>query len=179
MKNILLILVLAFPLFAANLQLKSGSVAAHTEMMMDSTIDPLNSSLNAELTIEGSDITTLRGKFWVDMNLFKSDKSDRDKNMYKEVETDKFRLSTYTISKVTKQEQADTFVIEGVLNFHGIEKTLSAKAKITDANGLISIEANSMILVSDFGVKMPCMVFMCVRDRVDLLVKADLTTEQK
>ncbi|MDD5372970.1 MAG: YceI family protein [Sulfurimonas sp.] len=170
MKKLLLTLLLALPLFAVNLQLKSGSVAAHTEMVMDSTIDPLNNSLHADITMDGDDITTLKGKFWVEMNLFVSDKSDRDKSMYKEVEADKFKLATYTISSVTKAD--DSYTINGVLNFHGKEKPLSAKAKITMTNGTPTIEAASMILVSDFGIKMPCMVFMCVRDRVDLLVKA-------
>ena len=172
MKKILLALLLALPLFSANLQLKSGSVAAHTEMMMDSTIDPLNNSLRAEITMDGDDITTLKGKFWVEMNLFISDKSDRDKSMYKEVDADKFKLATYTISSVTKTEGESNYIINGVLSFHGKEKPLSAKAKITTTNGAPTIEAASMILVSDFGIKMPCMVFMCVRDRVDLLVKA-------
>ena len=66
MKKILLALFLTIPLLAANLQLKSGSVAAHTEMLMDSTIDPLNNSLNADITMDGGDVTTLRGKFWVE-----------------------------------------------------------------------------------------------------------------
>ncbi|MDD5401154.1 MAG: YceI family protein [Sulfurimonas sp.] len=170
MKKLLLALLLALPLFAVNLQLKSGSVAAHTEMAMDSAIDPLNNSLRADITMEGDDITTLKGKFWVEMNLFVSDKSDRDKNMYKDVEADKFKLATYTISSVTKTD--DGYTINGVLNFHGKEKPLSAKAKITTTSGALAIEATSMILVSDFGIKMPCMVFMCVRDRVDLTVKA-------
>ncbi len=172
MKKILLALFLTIPLLAANLQLKSGSVAAHTEMLMDSTIDPINNSLNADITMDGSDVTTLRGKFWVDMNLFKSDKSDRDKNMYKEVESDIFKLATYTISSVTKTESENSYTINGVLDFHGKKKPLSAKAKIVMSSDALAIEANSMILMSDFNIKMPCMVFMCVRDRVDLLIKA-------
>ncbi len=174
MKNILLALFLTIPLLAANLQLKSGSVAAHTEMLMDSTIDPINNSLNADITMDGSDVTTLRGKFWVDMNLFKSDKSDRDKSMYKEVESDKFKLATYTISSIAKAEGENSYTISGVLDFHGKEKPLIAKAQIVSVDGTLSISASSMILMSDFGIKMPCMVFMCVRNQVDLLVKADL-----
>ncbi|OHE15953.1 MAG: hypothetical protein A2540_05260 [Sulfurimonas sp. RIFOXYD2_FULL_37_8] len=174
MKKILLALFLTIPLLAANLQLKSGSVAAHTEMLMDSTIDPLNNSLNADITIDGSDVTTLRGKFWVDMNLFKSDKSDRDKNMYKEVEADKFKLATYTISSIAKAEGSNSYIINGVLDFHGQEKPLIAKAQIISTDDTLSINASSMILISDFGVKMPCMAFLCVRNQVDLLVKADL-----
>lgn len=172
MKKILLTLLLALPLFSANLQLKSGSVAAHTEMIMDTTIDPLNNSLRADITMDSNDITTLKGKFWVEMSLFKSDNGDRDKSMYKEVEADKFKLATYTISSVAKTEGENSYIINGVLDFHGKEKPLSAKAKITMTNGAPTIEATSMILVSDFGIKAPCMVFMCVRDRVDLTVKA-------
>jgi len=174
MKKILLVLILAFPLLAANLQIKNGSVAAHTQMIMDNTIDPLNNSLNADLTIQGSDITTIRGKFWVEMELFKSDNGDRDKNMYKEVESDKFKLASYTISGITKNGE-NSYTISGMLNFHGKEKPLNAQAKIVYANGALTIDASSMILVSDFGVKMPCMVFMCVRDQVDLSIKADFS----
>jgi polyisoprenoid-binding protein YceI len=172
MKKIVITLLLALPLFAINLELKSGSVAAHTEMMMDSTIDPKNDALKADISINNNDITTIKGKFWVEMGLFKSDKSDRDKSMYKDVEADKFKLATYTVSSVKKAEGQDSYIIDGVLSFHGKEKQLSAKAKITTIDGSLSINATSMILMSDFGIKMPCMVFMCVRDKVDLLIDA-------
>lgn len=172
MKNILLGLLLALPLLAVDLELKSGSVAAHTEMLMDSTIDPVNNSLQADISIENNDITTIKGKFWVEMTLFKSDNSDRDANMYKEIQTDKFKSATYTVGSVTKIDGEDSYMIDGTLNFFGQEKALSAKAKITTVDGSLLIEANSMILMSDFGIKMPCMMFMCVRDQVDLLVKA-------
>ncbi|MFA5233574.1 MAG: YceI family protein [Sulfurimonas sp.] len=172
MKKILVGLLLALPLFAINLELKSGSVAAHTEMLMDSTIDPINNSLQADISIDNNDITTIKGKFWVEMTLFKSDKSDRDESMYKEIQTDKFKSATYTIKSITKVEGKDSYMIDGTLNFLGKEKPLSAKAKITTIDGSLAIEAKSMILMSDYGVKMPCMMFMCVRDQVDLLVKA-------
>lgn len=172
MKNILLVLLLSFPLLAVDLQLKEGYVAAHTEMMMDSTIDPINNFLQAKISMQNSDITTIRGKFWVEMGLFTSDKADRDKSMYKEVETDKFKLASFTITSVTKTEVKDSYTINGTLSFHGQEKPLSAAAEITTKDGELLINATSKILVSDFGIEMPCMVFMCVRDQVDLLIKA-------
>lgn len=172
MKNILLVLLLSFPLFATDLVLRDGYIAAHTEMMMDSTIDPINNSLQADITIEGSDVTTITGKFWVEMNLFTSDKADRDDSMYKDVEAKKFKLATYTISKITKTDEEDGYTIDGKLDFHGEEKPLSADAKITIVNGSLEINATSMLLMSDFGIEMPCMVFMCVRDQVDLIIKA-------
>lgn len=172
MKKIMLVLLLSLPLLAMDLELKDGYVAAHTEMMMDSTIDPINNSLKADISIENNDVTTIKGKFWVEMSLFTSDKADRDKSMYKDVEADKFKLATFTISSVTKTEVKDGYTISGTLSFHGQEKPLSAKAEITANDGNLLINATSKILVSDFGIKMPCMVFMCVRDQVDLLIKA-------
>lgn len=171
MNKIVLLFLISIGLFGADLNLKNGSVAAHTEMLMDKTIDPLNNALQAAITMQNGDITTMQGKFWVEMSLFKSDKSDRDESMYKEIQADKFKLATYTISSVTKVDN-DTYKIKGKLDFHGVSKELEAKAKITATNSEVTLEATSMILVSDYGVKMPCMVFMCVRDQVDLSVKA-------
>src|SRR5690554_5896149 len=102
MKKILMILLLAFPLLALDLELKSGYVAAHTEMFMDKTIDPINNYLNAKVTIDNNDITTIKGKFWVEMALFSSDKARRDESMYEEIQTDEFKVATYTITDVKK-----------------------------------------------------------------------------
>ena len=135
MKKIFTMLLLALPLLAMNLELKSGYVAAHTEMMMDSTIDPINNYLNADITIDNNDITSIKGKFWVETNLFTSDKSDRDKSMYEEIETDKFAFATYTISSITKGEKEDGYIINGTLDFHGEKRELSADAKITTVDG--------------------------------------------
>ena len=172
MKKILLVLLMSLPLLATNLVLKNGYVAAHTEMMMDSTIDPVNNYLQADVTIDGNDISSLKGKFWVEMNLFTSDNADRDKNMYESVEEGKYKLATYTISSVAKTETKDVYTIDGVLSFHGTDKPLGAQAKIVVVDGSLTIDATSKILVSDFGVEPPCLVFMCVRDQVDLLIKA-------
>ncbi len=171
MKKIVLLFLISLGLFGADLNLKSGSVAAHTEMLMDKTIDPFNNALQAQITMQNGDITTMQGKFWVEMSLFKSDKSDRDESMYKELEALKYKLATYTITSVTKVD-GDTYKIKGKLDFHGVSKELEAKAKIIATGSDVMFEASSMILMSNYGIKMPCMVFMCVRDQVDLNVKA-------
>jgi polyisoprenoid-binding protein YceI len=106
------------------------------------------------------------------MTLFTSDKSDRDKSMYEEIEAEKFAFATYTITSIVKSEKEDAYVINGTLDFHGEKRELSADAKITTVNGSLVIDATSMILMSDYGIEMPCLMFMCVRDQVDLLIKA-------
>lgn len=172
MKKLLIVLLLSLPVFAMELKLSSGSVLAHTEMLMDSQINPINNFLKADISIQDSDVTSIKGKFWVEMFGFVSNKSDRDKNMYKEVEADKYKLATYTISSITKGTQKDSYTINGELDFHGQKKELSADAKISVKDGVLNLEAKTKILVSDFGIEAPCLVFMCVRDQVDLTINA-------
>jgi len=173
MKKLLLVLLFVFPLFAGNLALKSGFVAAHTEMMMDSTIDPMNSELHGNMSIEGDDLLTIKGKLWVELDLFTSDETDRDDHMDEAQEIQKFPIATYTVSSLTKNTDG-SYTIHGTLDYHGENKPFMANAEITDKNGLITISATSKLLVSDFGIEMPCMVFMCVRDQVDIFAKAVL-----
>jgi hypothetical protein len=113
MKKLLIVLILVFPLFGDSLSLKDGFVGAHTEMVMDSTIDPLNTNLKAEVTIDGDDILSLRGKLYLSMNLFVSDNADRDEHMNEMNEVDKFATATYTISSLTKSTKPDMYVIHG------------------------------------------------------------------
>jgi len=174
MKKLILILMFSLSLVAGNLELKSGFVGAHTEMLMDSTIDPLNTHLKADLSMSGDDILSLKGKLWLKMELFSSDESERDEHMDEAVNVDSFPLATYTVSSLTKKETKDNYVIHGTLNFHGQEKAFMLDAEIKDSGNGIAISATSSFLVSDYGVEMPCMMFMCVRDKVDIFAKAVL-----
>ena len=172
MKKLFLGLLLSLPLLAGSLQLQSGFIQAHTEMMMDSEINPLNKSLQADVSIEGTNIKTLAGKFWVDLNLFASDKKDRDEHMYESLESTKFTSATFSILNVEATAEANMYTVNGKLNFHGEERAQQAKAKIHFENNTLHFDATSMINMPDYGIEMPCMVFMCVRDQVDLVVKA-------
>lgn len=171
MKRLLFALVMTLPLFAGDLQLKEGFVAAHTEMMMDKTIDPINNTLHADMSMEGDDLSTLKGKLWIEMDLFSSDNADRDEHMHESNEVEKYPLATYMVTNIVKIN-GNSYTINGELDFHGQKKPLSLTSEITDKDGVLTISANSMFLVSDFGMEMPCMMFMCVRDQVDIFAKA-------
>ena len=78
------------------------------------------------------------------------------------------------VSSVTVDKEG-VYTIHGSLEFHGVEKPFMATAEIKEANGEITLSATSKILGSDFGIDMPCMVFMCVRDQIDIFAKAVFT----
>jgi len=176
MKKLLTILILALPLLASNLTLKDGFVSAHTEVLGDSSIDPLNTDLKANISMDDG-LESLKGDFSIDMGYFSSDNEDRDENMHETTEVEKFPLAKYTIKKVTKQEGENNYTIAGSLNFHGTDKALSFDAEIIEDSSDLVIKGTSTIMVSDYGVDMPCLggFFLCVDDKVDLFVKATLT----
>jgi polyisoprenoid-binding protein YceI len=175
MKTLLLTLLLAFPLLATNLKLEKGFVQSHTEMVMDSKIDSLNNSLHVEATMDANDITTIKGKFSLDVSLFVSDNESRDENMYEAIESVKFPLATYNITSITKADtDKDTYTLHGVLEFHGVKKSVDFNAQILDQGDTLYLSAETQILGPDFGIEMPCMVFMCVDDKIDILVELTL-----
>lgn len=102
MKIILLSLLVSVCVFAQNLTLKEGFVAVHTEMLLSSTIDPLNSFLKADVSINQNDILSLRGKFWIQMDQFYSDDKDRDEHMHKANKVTEFPLANFTLMKLSK-----------------------------------------------------------------------------
>lgn len=173
MRKIALIMLFALPLFSASLSLKEGFVAAHTEMMIDSTINPMATHLEANIEMD-DDVTSLRGEVTVRVTDFSSDNSDRDKNMHETLESDKFEEMAYTIRSVTKQESGN-YSIDGELNLHGVSKPVSFEGEITNSEESVVIRAKSSVLFSDFDVEMPCLLFMCVRDQVDLFIKASFS----
>jgi polyisoprenoid-binding protein YceI len=176
MKTLLLTLLLTFPLLAGNLQLKKGFVQSHTEMMIDSKIDSLNKALHVEANIINNDIITINGKFWVDVSLFISDNEDRDEHMDEATEAKKFPLATYTLSSITKADtDKDAYTLHGELEFHGVKKPVIFNAQILNKETTIEISAETQILGPDFGIEMPCMVFMCVDDEIDILVELTLS----
>ncbi len=174
MKKLLIVLLLSFPLFGDSLTLQEGFVGAHTEMIMDSTIDPLNTHLKADMSIDGNDLLSLKGKLWIDMDLFRSDNKDRDEHMNEANEVSKFPIATYNISSLTKSEKENMYVLHGTLDFHGTQKPFMLDAEILEKDSQIVINATTNFLLSDYGVEAPCMVFMCVRDKVDIFAKAVL-----
>jgi len=176
MKKILILSLLVSSLLAGNLQLKEGFVAAHTEVLGDSTIDPLNSNLHADLRILGDDITSIRGKLTVDMKLFFSDNKDRDKHMYETTQVNTFPLASYTIVSIQKEKGSNAYTITGTLDFHGVQKKLDFNAEITEKQNRIKISATSKILLGTYDVDAPCLLgfALCVDDKVDLYAKAVL-----
>ncbi len=155
-------------LFGGNLQFVKGEVKAHTSVFGDSQIDPKSSYLESHLTIKDRDLKSIRGVVEMPVKSLKSENSKRDEHMYDMFEADKYPVITVKIENIKKD--ANSTLIYTKFNIHGVTKEVVLKGDIENKNNLINIKAKGSIKVTSFGMKPPRLLFLTVRDRVDLFI---------
>lgn len=168
MKKISLLAIMACGfLYAGPLSFESGSIKAHTEVFGDSSIDPTAKKAVSRLSMEET-ATTLRGAIEVSMADLISDNKKRDTNMQETLESDTFPKAIFEIKEVSAK--GASHLLKGTMSLHGVTKPMSFEGSITQEGSKVRIKASSMMKMSDFGIKPPKMVFLTVRDQVDLSV---------
>jgi len=175
MKKILWFTLLASAFLAASsLQVHKGSIKAHTEVFGDSTIDPVTTKITSKLHMSKG-ITSIRGDVKVGMKYFVSDNEERDEHMYEALDTALFPVAVYTVTSVEKA--ASGYIIHGVMKLHGISKALTLNAQIEENGSTVHMRANGSFLLTSYGIKPPKLLFLTVRDRIDLSI--DVTFKKR
>lgn len=171
MKKMSLIAFLACGvLYAGPLSFESGVIKAHTEVFGDSSIDPTAKRASSRLSMDENP-ESLRGMIEVSMVDLISDNKKRDTSMQETFESAAFPKAVFEIKEVAAKG-ANNYLLKGAMSLHGITKPLSFEGAITQEGPKVHIKVSSMIKMSDFGIKPPRMVFLTVRDQVD--VSADV-----
>ncbi len=160
--------LLAASVYAGNLSFESGTIKAHTEVFGDSSIDPVFKKATSKLTMEEG-VASLRGSVEVKITDFISDNAKRDANMRETMESDKFPKASFEIKEVVAKGGEDV-LLKGSLTLHGVSKPLSFEGSVTAEGAKVHIKAKSALKMSDYGITPPKMVFLTVRDQVDLSV---------
>lgn len=168
----LAVLALVASMYAGNLSFDSGTVRAHTEVLGDSTIDPSVKKVVSHLSMEDT-VTTLRGSIEVNMADFVSDNRKRDEHMHESFESAVFPKAVFDVKEVVSRG-SDVYMLKGTMNFHGVSKAMNFESTVTQENGKVRIKGTSEMKMSDFGMKPIKMLFLTVRDQVDLSVDISL-----
>lgn len=155
-------------LYAGPLNFESGSIKAHTEVFGDSTIDPVTKKITTHFSME-DDPKTLRGTADASMLDLISDNKKRDEHMRETLDGDKFHQATFEIKEVVAKG-GDNYTLKGTMNLHGVTKPMSFEGMITQEGSKVRIKVAGALKMSDFGIKPPKMVFLTVRDQVDVSV---------
>jgi len=159
---------LAASLYAGNLSFESGTIRAHTEVFGDSSIDPVFRKAQSHLAMEGT-AESLHGRMDVSIADFVSDNKKRDEHMYEAMESDRFPKASFEISEVMAKG-GDSYTLKGMMTLHGVTKPMSFEGNVDEEGGKVHIKAKSGIKMSEFGIVPPKMLFLTVRDQVDLNV---------
>ena len=169
MKKLTVLLFLSFAtlLSAASLHLQKGYIKTHTEVLGDSTIDPTTGRVHAALKLSG-DPTTLRGSVWILARDLRSDNKERDGHMYEAMEIKKYPKIRFRIDAVRRH--GSQYLLQGTLTLHGKSRSMKIPAKITGKGTKLELTARFRILMSDFGIMPPKLLFLTVRDAVDITV---------
>lgn len=163
--------ILAIYSFANILQVQEGHIKAHTEVFGDSTIDPQTTHIGTSLTINET-IESIKGVIFISAVDLISDNSKRDEHMYEVLNVKNFSTISFTINSITKEKE--NYILNGILALHGVQKEMNIKAKILKENGTVQIHSLFSIKMTDFGIEPPVMIFLTVRDQVDIDVNLNL-----
>ncbi len=163
-----LAMVLAASVFGGNLSFESGAIKAHTEMALDKKIDPVAKRAMSHLSMESNPLT-LKGTIEVSMVDLISDNKKRDADMQETLESSIFPKAVFDVKEIVAKGE-DHYLLKGMMNLHGVTKPITFEGKITEESSKVRIKATSALKMSDFGIKPPRLVFLSVRDQVDLYV---------
>ena len=177
MRYYLATLLTTATLFSASLTFSSGSVMAKTSILGDSNINPTSSEIVSNLNMEKGDVTTLKGSVEVSLLALKSDNEDRDEHMHETINIKEYSSTTYTITSVVKNS-AGSYNIMGTLTLHGVTKDIALLGSVEESGSEVTIKAKSSFNMSDFGIEPPTLLFLTVRDRLDMTIDTTYTFEQ-
>lgn len=167
-----LAMVLAVSVFGGNLSFESGAIKAHTEMALDKKIDPVAKRAMSHLSMETNPLT-LKGTIEVSMVDLVSDNKKRDADMQEALESSIFPKVVFEVKEVVAKGE-DNYLLKGTMNLHGVTKPITFEGKITEESSKVRIKATSALKMTDFGIKPPKLLFLSVRDQVDLYVDVSL-----
>jgi len=167
-----LAVLLTASVYGGNLTFESGIIKAHTEVFGDKTIDPFTKKAVSHLTIEDAP-ATLRGTIEIGVNTLISDNRKRDEHMQEALESSVFPKAVFEVKEVIPKGEG-SYTLKGIMNLHGVSKAMSFEGTIAEEEGKVHIKAATAMKMSDFGIKPPKMMFLTVRDQVDLSVDVSL-----
>lgn len=164
----LAVLLAGLSVHAGNLTFESGSIKAHTEVFGDSSIDPIFKKAQSHLSMDES-TDSLRGVIEVSVSDFMSDNKKRDAHMYEALERDSFPKASFEIKEVVSKG-GDNVTLKGMMTLHGVTKPMSFEGSVNAEGPRVHIKAKSTLKMTEYGIKPIKMVFLTVRDQVDVNV---------
>ena len=111
-------------------------------------------------------LETITGQVVVSMSALESDNKDRDEHMREAMETLTFPNAVFVFETITKSDNG--YKIDGQLTLHGVTKPLSIQAQMNLEGDTLKMSGETTLYMTDFGIKPPVLLFLTVRNKVDI-----------
>lgn len=171
-------LFFVFPAFGQEYLTKNGEVIFLSKAPLNE-FEGKSSSLNGLLNLESNLLD-----FFVDLNTLKTGIGLRDSHMRENyLETDQFPFAEFT----GKMSQMPTLVLgtktpvlaQGKFKIHGVEREIEVAGFLTLLqNGKVDLNASFEILLSDYEIPLPKLVFYELAEAQKVTVNAILTQKK-
>ncbi len=161
------------------------------------TIEGVTSRIEGNLDVDLANPMAVTGQFEVDLTTLKTGIDMRDQHLRERfVHTDSFPKATFRLTKVTKlgtpalsDGQPVNVETQGELTIHGVTKPVTVTGTVTYMKeseetqarlpgDLIHVDVTIPILLSDFKIERPKMLFMKLSDNVTIAVDVFASTKQ-
>jgi len=97
---------------------------------------------------------------------FKSGNSSLDSNSFRVLDALQFPNVIFKSTSVSKEKEQ--ILIEGVMNFHGIEKDFNILAEVTQLDGMTKLFGKFSVSLTEFLVKRPSLLTRKIDDEINL-----------
>lgn len=165
MFKLIFVALLAIIANAGSLSFQNGFIQAHTEVFGDSNINPATNKIMSSLTMDEG-YESLKGTVSLETLALKSDNEKRDANMYELLNATLHPKVSFEMINVSKTN--DEYTVEGNLTLNGVTTPVSSKVVIKEEGNKINLFGNFSILLSSYGMKPPKLLFLTVRDQIDI-----------
>jgi polyisoprenoid-binding protein YceI len=141
--------------FAENISFKGNA-----KFISDAPVEKINGTANgsASMSINGTDVTTMKGQITFDVKSMKTGNDMRDDHLRSPVwlDAEKYPQITFDVKSISKKGD-DQFEVEGAFTLHGVSKKMKtdAQVKVMTKGGktFYKITTSFSVSLAEYNVK--------------------------
>ncbi len=116
--------------------------------------------------------------FYLDLQTIKTGNSRRDRDMYRTLDIDVYPFAEFT-GRITSQINPDSEIpqsvtVTGEFTVHGVTNQIEVEGLIYKEGSAYLLEADWVLLISDYEIEPPGILFYRVRDEIEVHISAEM-----
>ncbi len=154
----------------------SGTAIFHSKVPLH-TFSGTSENLTGLIDLENGTVD-----FYIDLETLDTGNAKRDKDMRLTLETEKYPFAEF-FGSITSDfdpslQQAQAVTVEGVFKIHGKEQNIEVNGQLTPDGDQIKLTAGWILLLEDYEIEPPKLLFIKVDQEQEIELNATLTIKE-